>query len=122
MKFRIQEKRKAAGYSSAREFAEAHGYKVKTYTNWEQGAAVPTLETAWELADIFGCSIDDLVGREWHDPQQAAISHDEEVLLSEYRECTARGRDVIHETARGQALLAKASGVGSKRYDAAVNE
>ena len=35
MNLRIQEHRKRAGYSSARAFAESHGYNVKTYTNWE---------------------------------------------------------------------------------------
>lgn len=82
MNLRIQEHRKRAGYSSARAFAEDHGYNVKTYTNWEQSAAMPPLEKAWELADIFGCAIDDLVGRE--SPSAGiSISEDERRVLSE---------------------------------------
>lgn len=119
---RLTELRKGAGYKSRAAFAEALGMKPTKYQEYEAGRTTITLELAWQISDILGISLDEFGGREWHDQQQSAISHDEEVLLSEYRECTPRGRDVIHETARGQAVLAKASGVGSKRYDAAVNE
>ena len=79
MKTRLQELRKAAGFRSARAFAIAHGLNPGTYTNYEQGVTGLSLEKAWEFADIFDCSLDDLAGRkrppkEYADPQQAQLN------------------------------------------------
>ena len=63
MKTKLQEIRKNAGYKSAKAFAEAHGINVRTYTNYEQGVRDIDVSTLWQLADIFECTIDELVGR-----------------------------------------------------------
>ena len=60
--------RKAAGYKSARAFAEAIGMPPTTYTKYEQAAddgeiSMP-LKSAWAIADALGCTIDALVGRD----------------------------------------------------------
>jgi len=39
------------------------GILEQQYQKYERGANVPSLETAWKLADHFGVSIDYLVGR-----------------------------------------------------------
>jgi len=39
------------------------GILEQQYQKYERGASVPSLETAWKLADHFGVSIDYLVGR-----------------------------------------------------------
>lgn len=61
---RLQEMRRAAGFRSAREFAEALGVPVRTYTNYEQGSHVPPLDLLIRMADMLGCTLDELVGRE----------------------------------------------------------
>ena len=33
-------------------------------SKWERNLANPSIETLWEMADCFECSIDELVGRE----------------------------------------------------------
>ena len=64
MKTRLQHLRINAGYKSAREFAEKYNLNVNTYTSYEQGASNFSIERAIWFADIFGCSIDELAGRE----------------------------------------------------------
>ncbi len=39
------------------------GILEQQYQKYERGASVPSIETAWKLADHFGVSIDYLVGR-----------------------------------------------------------
>lgn len=63
-KYRLQECRKAAGYKSAKDFAEHIGMSVRTYTNYEQEVSELTLGLAWKFADALGCSIEDISGRE----------------------------------------------------------
>ena len=63
MKTNLQAVRKAAGYKSAVEFAKTIGINEHTYTAYEQGRVPFTLEQAWEFADIFGCTLDELAGR-----------------------------------------------------------
>ena len=79
MKTRLQELRKQAGYKSAKAFAVAHGINPGTYTNYEQGMTGLTLEKAWEFADIFDVTLDELAGRErpkkeYANPQQAELN------------------------------------------------
>ena len=56
--------RKAAGYRSAGDFAEAHGIPVSTYARYESNPDKIPMERAWQLADILSTSIDVIVGRE----------------------------------------------------------
>lgn len=62
-KYKLQECRKAAGYKSAKEFAEHMGMSVRTYTNYEQEVNELTLGMAWRFADELGCTIEDISGR-----------------------------------------------------------
>ena len=63
-KYRLQECRKAAGWKSARAFAEHIGMPVDTYTQYEQGKRTMNIEVAWDMADYLGCTIDQIAGRE----------------------------------------------------------
>ena len=63
MKTNLQAMRKAAGFKSARAFAEHIGMNVSTYTDYEQGRRMFALEQAWEFADALGCTLDELAGR-----------------------------------------------------------
>lgn len=46
--------------------AEAVGVTQQCVSEWERGKIEPTLSYLWQLADIFGVSIDVLCGRtEW---------------------------------------------------------
>ncbi len=60
---RLKELRKKAGWSQQK-LAEKAGLSYNTITKIEQGAATkPTIQTMIKIADAFGISIDELVGR-----------------------------------------------------------
>ena len=64
--------RRAAGFSSAKAFAESIGIPVPSYARYEQAEDGPDtsmpIKNAWIIADALGCSIDALVGREHLSP------------------------------------------------------
>lgn len=45
------------------ELADRLGVSLKTVMNWEQGQAIPSVETLMDLADIYDCDLDYLTGR-----------------------------------------------------------
>ena len=44
-------------------FAEAIGKTVETVRNWEQGRALPEMETLFTISSLLGCDLDYLTGR-----------------------------------------------------------
>lgn len=39
------------------------GVSTASLNNWEHGQFTPTILTAWKLADYYGVTLDELVGR-----------------------------------------------------------
>ena len=74
----LQLARKAAGYKSAKAFAEEMGLAPTAYTEYEQGRHMFTIEQAWDFAEALGVDIDALVGHEvpqsFADPAQEALN------------------------------------------------
>lgn len=46
------------------EIAEALGVQRYTYAKWEQGRAEPSIDDLIKLSNIFGCTVDYLIGNE----------------------------------------------------------
>lgn len=89
----LQELRKQAGYRTAPEFARAMDIPESTYARYESSPDKIPLDKAWRLADVFGCSIDAIVGRERIEVGDArgevpraydALSPDSRVALDKY--------------------------------------
>jgi len=60
---KIKELRKKSGWSQQK-LAEKAGVSYNTVTKIEQGVAtMPTIQTMIKIADAFGISLDELVGR-----------------------------------------------------------
>ena len=60
---KLKEFRKKTGWSQQK-LAEKAGLSYNTITKIEQGAAtMPTIQTMIKIADAFGISLDELVGR-----------------------------------------------------------
>lgn len=98
MKTNLQILRKRAGFKSAKAFAEHIGMNPGSYTNYEQGIRMMNLEVAWKLADEFGCTLDELAGREapaitFTDPSQAALN-------GYYESMNENGKSALVESAR----------------------
>lgn len=60
----LQDLRKEAGYKTGRDFADECGMTPSTYARYEKDPSGIPLKSAWKMADMLGCSIDAIVGRE----------------------------------------------------------
>lgn len=60
---KIQVLRENAGLTRL-EVASRLGLDKSTVSHWEKGAAIPRADKLPLLADMFGCSIDELYGRD----------------------------------------------------------
>lgn len=73
----LQRLRREAGFKSAKDFAAFLGIPESTYSRYEQIADGPNsripMKIAWVMADVFGCSIDLVVGREDIDAGEHSI-------------------------------------------------
>ena len=58
----IRRKRKAMGLTQ-RKLAEKAGATPLMVYNWEKGLFFPNVMSLCDLADVFGCSVDELLGR-----------------------------------------------------------
>lgn len=61
MFIRIRELRKNKGWSS-NDLAEILGVSQPTITRWENGSAIPDVNTLKKLSEIFNITVDDLIG------------------------------------------------------------
>lgn len=60
----LQELRKASGYKSARDFAEAADIPANTYARYESRPETIPYERASQIADLLRCTLDEVYGRE----------------------------------------------------------
>lgn len=63
MKNKLKEKRKEKGIKAV-DLARALNVAKQTVSNWENNNRQPDIETFIKLADLYQCSLDELVGRE----------------------------------------------------------
>lgn len=101
MKTDLQAMRKRAGWKSAKEYAEHKGINVSTYTGYEQGRIMMTLAKAWEFADDFGCTLDELAGRT--PPARSETTYadpTQEDLNRYYESMNTDGRNALVTSAR----------------------
>lgn len=90
----LQRLRREAGFKSAKEFAAYLGIPESTYSRYEQIADGPEsripMKVAWVMADVFGCSIDLVVGRE-------DIDEDEHSIQFQYNHLSKSGQERCDE-------------------------
>lgn len=111
----LQQLRKAAGYRTAKDFAEAADIPAPTYTRYEQDPSKIPIERAWIVADFLRCSIDAVVGREPIDPSEMRgpvqrvydkLSDRNKGLVDDYldyiryKDGKERGRDLVQDQRR----------------------
>lgn len=104
MKTRLQELRMRAGYKSAKEFSDKHGISYDTYAAYENGKRNLSLAKAWELADMLGCTLDEIAGR---DASKTFTDPMKQWLVDSYEECTTERKRRLVELASDQAAMSK---------------
>lgn len=68
----LKEQRDIYGYSQ-RDLAKLTGIKQQNISRWENNQAIPSIENCEILADFYGISLDELVGRDIKTKQNAVI-------------------------------------------------
>ncbi|MCQ2602664.1 MAG: helix-turn-helix domain-containing protein [Clostridia bacterium] len=58
----IKENRIAQNFTQ-KQLAEKVGVTHAAISFWENGVNIPNVKDCWKIADVFGISIDELVGR-----------------------------------------------------------
>jgi transcriptional regulator with XRE-family HTH domain len=89
-------------------------------SQWELGKSFPDILTMQKLADLYGVSIDYILGRETSRNGQATLSEDEKKLLRNYRGLGAEEKNTVQDfienkkqKPRMYEISAAASGGGS---------
>ena len=101
---KLQEMKHKVSFKSAHAFAESIPMNPVTYTQYAQGIRNFTLEKAWEFADLLGCSLDELAGRQLPPEGASTAAHIiREELVRYYDSSTAENRHSIVVGARNTA-------------------
>ena len=101
--------RKNAGYKSQSEAAKALGMKERRYASLEREEVALTLEDAYEISVVFGCTPNDLC--DWYAthpcarPQAQDPEHAE--LVGCYDQCTDDRKDSLMRQARDAAFMSR---------------
>lgn len=87
-----------------REVAHALCIPIRTYQNYERGINSPDVELICQMADVFGVSVDGVVGHrapvEPPQPEVLALSEEESLLLERFRSLLPEGQAMVIELAR----------------------
>lgn len=89
MNLQLKRLRKAAGFRTQGDLAERLGVPERRYASWEREEVTMSLEQAYNLTEILGCTLDELVGRPapapgaYADPNQQRLNKCYESLNEE---------------------------------------
>ena len=100
MKLRLMELRKQAGYRSRDDFAEKLGVNKYTYKSWETGKTMMSLEQAFDVADVLGCSLDELIVQPKPQKRSPYTDPGQEQLNSSYESMNDDGREMLVNVAK----------------------
>lgn len=96
--FKLREMRNRAKLNQ-QQVADALGIPKGRYGDWERETTTLNLKDAIELADLFGCTLDELAGRKSPNDSDN-LSADEQRIIDTYRDAGRLGKRVILATAR----------------------
>lgn len=102
--------RKNAGYKSQSEAAKALAMKERRYASLEREEVALTLEEAYEISVVFGCTPNDLC--DWYatHPRENATQHidpEHAELVGCYDQCTDDRKDSLMRQARDAAFMSR---------------
>lgn len=125
-KLQLKELRRRAGFKTQKEIADRLGIKERRYATWEREEVALTLEDAYNLAIVLGCTPNDLCG--WYEDHPRGdsgerLTSEEREIVGCYRESTPQWRQNIAMTARAAAGESKETakrGVSATEERAAV--
>lgn len=108
----IQDLRRERGFRSSREFADALGVSPSSMSRYDKDPSLIPTKVAWAMADLLGCSIDEVLGREHVTSGKSDLQEDYDALCPETQALVrefmafakARDRHLRNEAWVGQQL------------------
>lgn len=104
MDIQLKRLRKISGFKTQKDIADALGIPERRYSSWERGEVMMSLEQAYYVTELLGCTLDELVGRK---PPKTPSSFVEYELISCFRDSTDERKSSILQTARDAAGMSK---------------
>ena len=96
--FKLREMRDRAKLNQ-QQVADALGIPKGRYGDWERETTTLNLKDAIELADLFGCSLDELAGHEVRTRERPPVSVEEMAIIDAYRSDRRTRRTIDHAVA-----------------------
>ena len=110
MELVLKQVRERCGYTQ-QQVADMLGVKVATYRTWEQGSVKLTLENAFKVSELIGCTPNDLCN--WYEthprqrPQPRERDPEHAMLVEAYDACTPERRRSVMIVAQDGASASK---------------
>lgn len=79
----IQDLRREKGFRSSKEFADALGVSPSSMSRYDKDPTLIPVKVAWAMADLLGCSIDEVLGREHVTAGRSQLQEDYDALSPE---------------------------------------
>lgn len=99
---RLKTIRKVTGMTQ-REVAERARVSLGTYRTWEQGTSGMSLESAYTVSNVLGCTPNDLC--DWYATHpREALKPEHKALIANYERCTPERRVAMQQQAQDAAL------------------
>lgn len=89
--------RELSGYTQ-KEVSITLKVSIQAVSYWEQGMRMPSYKKLIQVADLYGVTTDELLGRTLPSAERIGISADEKKLLDDYRQLNRQGQDFIRQT------------------------
>lgn len=109
MQLELQAIRKSR-HLTQKQLGDAVGVSMRKVSGWERLETEISLTDAARVADVLGCTLDELAGREF--PGTTALSTDERDLIGLYRDANSQGQATIMGVAQLQKSVDAASDDG----------
>lgn len=100
MNLQLKRLRKQAGYKTQGDFASVAGIPERRYASWEREEVMMSLEQAYNVTEILGCSLEELVGRDKYNKKEFPDERQRD-LNSNFEELTDEGKDAALGSVRG---------------------
>jgi transcriptional regulator with XRE-family HTH domain len=79
----IRDLRRENGFRNSREFADALGVSPSSMSRYDKDPMLIPVKVAWEMADLLGCSIDEVLGRKCVTSGKSQLQEDYDALSPE---------------------------------------
>lgn len=110
---RIKELRNANKMTQS-DLAKRLNTSTSNVSGWECGKWQPDNDALVKLAELFGVSVDYLLGAERHKKEPDTLTAEERKLLEGYREINAAGKKLVIQTVETLRNTAAGSGSGTE--------